>query len=324
MVKQSYELLEEEFGQWMGYKPEQMVACASGSAALHLALECTKQYHKPATLIPDFAMIACARAATLADCEPMFCDCDDTLLMSPKTLPTWTPSIVMPVHIYGRMCDVAGLRKAYPTQTFVEDMAEVHGMRPHLETNAACWSFYKNKVICGEEGGMVYFLNPLHAEKARMLRSHGFSDTHDFQHEPRGMNYRLSNIHADLIRRSLECVNENAEDRDYLENVYDNRMCDLKKIELMPCRDSVWVYDFRIPGMTHEQQRKIVAELNKRGLAARCGFYPLSRQKEYQHLGFQCPNAYRRSAEIIYLPVNPLMTTADVVRNVSILQECIR
>lgn len=181
---------------------------------------------------------------------------------------------------------------------------------------------------------MVYFLNPLHAEKARMLRSHGFTDAHDFQHEPRGMNYRLSNVHADLIRRSLGYLAENLADRENIERLYDDMLFEDSAPNdwqlhgasgwQMPRRDSVWVYDFRIPWMTHEQQQHIVAELNKRGLAARCGFYPLSRQKEYQHLGFQCPNSFRRSAEIIYLPVNPLMTTSDVEKNVAIVQDVIR
>src|SRR5262249_3891926 len=153
-------------------------------------------------LVPDFTMIACARAVTLAGLKPVFVDCDSSLLVDldcvesfyANRLPYVPTPVVIAVHIYGRRVDMDKLHASVEGAAWVvEDLAEAHGIRPHPDTKAACWSFYKNKLVAGEEGGAVWFEDTERAEKARMLRCQGFTESHDFYHIPRGHNYRLAN-----------------------------------------------------------------------------------------------------------------------------------
>mgnify|MGYP000263818837 CR=1 FL=1 len=100
----------------------------------------------------------------------------------------------------------------------MEDRAEAHGVDfGDYIPDAACWSFYRNKIVAGEEGGAIAFKNPRHASVAKSLRSLGFTTSHDFYHVPRGHNYRLANCLAQLVLSSLANVDANLAKRRQLE-----------------------------------------------------------------------------------------------------------
>lgn len=317
-----YQQLEREFAHWADYPPANVVVCSSGTAALHLALEALQLPPGSEVLCPDFTMIACPRAITLAGLTPVFVDCGDDLLMDMNLLDkAWTKctEAVMVVHIYGRRCKLdddfwhwaKGLDAAGETMV-VEDLAEAHGVKPHPKTDAAAYSFYRNKIVAGEEGGAVAFRNPAHAILARQLRSLGFTDAHDFKHIPRGHNYRLANALAAPILKSLADIHANLEYRRFIEHWYDEACPPEWK---MPARDAVWVYDVRVPGMTAEEQNRVVRALQVAGIAARHGFKPMSQQDEYRScrvIGGEI--AEQASREVIYLPATPGTVTANTPR----------
>src|SRR5262245_33412737 len=80
---EAYEQLEVELANWAGGTPAQYVVCSSGTAALHLALEAFRLPPNTEVIVPDFAMIACARAVTLAGLKPIFVDCGPDLNLDP-------------------------------------------------------------------------------------------------------------------------------------------------------------------------------------------------------------------------------------------------
>ncbi len=308
-----YQLLEREFAEWNGLDPAGMVACSSGTAALHLALEAFQLPWGSEVLVPDYTMIACPRAVTMAGLIPRFVDCGKDLLMDdgdPMGDATVEPySVGMFVHVYGRRCDMDWISSAVGTcHPVIEDLAEAHGIRPHDTTDAACWSFYKNKIVAGEEGGAVWFRDPKHAVFARQLRSLGFTDAHDYTHIPRGHNYRLANTLADLIRSSLRRAPVNIPTRRIIESWYDQHCPEEWR---MPKRDAVWVYDFRVKGMLGGTQHQVVHALQAAGIAARFGFVPMSWQKEYGRPMPKPHFAAQVASEVIYLPVTPFVTREE-------------
>lgn len=320
---EAYQRLEKEFAEWTGVSPNGMVACASGTAALHLGLEALRLPLGASCLCPDFTMIACARAITLAGLEPTFVDCNDRLLLNESILPDEEVAAIMPVHIYGRRCNMDLIHAWAKARrvAVIEDLAEAHGIVPHPDTDAAAWSFFKNKIICcpDGEGGAVWFRDPAHAVLARQLRNCGFTDAHDFWHVPRAHNYRMSNLHARWILDVLDPVNHNG-----LPHANDN-ILRRREIESwcdaacpadwrMPLRDVVWMYDLRVPGLTWEKQARVVGELNREGIAARQSFKPCHLQEEYKKckvVGGEM--AKRLSNEVLYLPVSPGTTTRESV-----------
>lgn len=319
----AFERLETEFAAWVGVPAECMVACASGTAALHLALEALRLPAGSEVVTGDFNMVAVPRAISLAGLTPVFVDCDDRLLMPPELVQEvtreWVQGAVLLVHVYGR-------RAIWSSRTglfVVEDLAEAHGVRPRPETDAACWSFFRNKIIAGEEGGAVYFRDPEAAKVARELRCLGFTEAHDFVHRPRGHNYRMSNAHAGLILDSLRHVDANMAARRDIERWYNYYCPDEWR---MPRRDVVWVFDVRVPGLTRARQSAVVRRLNAENIQARMSFAPMSAQEEYRgcrKVGGD--NAARLSNEGFYLPVQPGVTTPETARrSFEIVGECLQ
>lgn len=318
---QLFEQLERDWAVANGLSPDGMVACSSGTAALHLALECLELPSSSEVLVPDFTMIACPRAVSLAGLSPKFVDCEENLLVCPNAYAqacTSSTRVIMVVHIYGRQCqmpEIASIASDVGLHV-VEDLAEAHGVKPHPDSSAACWSFYKNKIIAGEEGGAVYFKNPRRAALARQLRSLGFTEAHDMSHIPRGHNYRMSNAHARLVLESLADYERIAERRLGVEAAYNALV---PREWQMPAREAVWVYDVRIPGVDLD---RVVQELNREGVAARHSFKPATSQPEYSKRNY-FTTAHQMSREVLYLPVTPTMTDQDVAFNVWTLRAAV-
>lgn len=295
---ESYLELEQQWSRWAG--AENVVACSSGTAALHLAMEALQLPYKSFIVMPNYTMIACARAAALTELNCAFADgfsmCPDSV---ERLVDKHHASAILAVHVYGRSCNMdalADIADKYDL-ALIEDLAEAHGLPVHPRTDAACWSFYKNKVVGGEEGGAVSFKDRAQAALARELRSLGFTSAHNYRHTPKGHNYRLSNIHAELILDSLGRVKKNLSDRRMLEEEYDKH-CPAEWRR--GSRDVPWVYDVQIPGMTEEMRAAVVSLLRANGIQARAGFVPMQEQLEFS----LCPNELTIPwEEVLYLPL---------------------
>jgi dTDP-4-amino-4,6-dideoxygalactose transaminase len=316
-MTQAFEQLELEFGQVIG-NPN-TVAVSSGTAALHIACEVARTKItddvtgaiRPSIAIPEYTMVACARAAAMADLDIHFVDCNDNLQMNMDLVPDQM-HIVMAVHIYGNLCDVDALHSKPYKPLVIEDMAEVHGAKPHPNSFAACWSFYKNKTVHGEEGGMIVFKNAHDARLAKQLRTLGFDDNHDYFHVPRGVNARMSNAHAELILPSLRSYSASYINKLERSADYD---CYVPLEWVMPLCIYPWIYLLRIEGMNRFQQRELVLRLNEKSIAARQGFKSMKLQVEFDNGTADCiTNAMRLQHEIIYLPLSETMTRDNVAR----------
>jgi perosamine synthetase len=319
---QPFEYLERDFGRWAGV--DNVVACSSGSAALHLALESLRLPLGSGVILPSFTMIAVARAVSLAGLSPVFVDCTPDLLLDPDAVDgaaSTCPHVraMIAVHTYGRAAPMAALI-ALATKfdlAVIEDAAEAHGVPPHPDSDAYCVSFYRNKIVGAEEGGAVAFRCPEVAALGRQLRCLGFTPEHDFRHVPRGCNYRLANSLARLILDSLRNVDANLCRRRRIEQWYEAACPAEWK---MPPRDVVWTYDVRLPGLKRPQQTAIVRALNAAGIAARHGFFPLHLQDEY--IGsryFGGGKTARAADEVFYLPAWDV-SESDVERAFSIIR----
>lgn len=311
-------LLEREWAEFNGLHPDNVVVCSSGTAALHLALEALGLDHGASpylgghglgheVIVPDYTMVACPRAVSLAGMVPVFVDCDNRLLLDLdpamcKEAKCTASVAVMPVHVYGRRVNVGDVLDMAEARglAVVEDLAEAHGVRPHPDSDAACWSFYKNKIVAGEEGGAVWFRNRNHARKARQLRTLGFTEAHDYRHVPRGHNYRLADCLAELVLRSIKDYPHNYRARREAETEYD-ALC--PSGWRMPPRDAPWVYDLCVKGMTDGRRYEVVSGLNRMGVAARHGFVRMSEQEEYRKCRVVRGTRPDVTGEVIYLPL---------------------
>jgi len=305
-----YEKLEKEYAKYIG--TEYAVSTNTGTSALHLALASLGVGKGDEVIVPEFTMIACAWAVTYTGAKPVFVDCGDDLLIDVKKIEkaiTKKTKVIMPVHIYGRVCNmdkIMALAKKYKLRV-LEDCCEAQGATWKGKVvgsfDIGAFSFYWNKIIPAEEGGMITTNDMILYNRARMLKSMSFTKDHDYYHPEIGFNYRMTNTQAGLANISLVYEKDIQKKRFQIESWYDIHINPKYR---MPKRNVVWVYDIK-----HPKKDKLVKYLNGFDINARHGFKPMSMQPMYNR-DFNKLKAYKLSKKIMYLPVNPKMTEEDV------------
>lgn len=219
---------EEAFAASVGAK--YAVACASGTAALHLALRVLGVEHGDVVLVSDFTFIATVNPITYLGAEPILIDSDkhswnmDPLLLA-RALDELKregvkPKAVLVAHILGQPADlgpILDLCQAYGVP-LVEDAAESLGGRymsdyPHPNCRnkqvgtigrLGCFSFNGNKLITTGGGGMVTTDDPELARRLKHLSTQAKLSGLAYLHDEIGYNYRLTNLAAALGLAQLE------------------------------------------------------------------------------------------------------------------------
>lgn len=169
-------------------------------------------------------MIASAWAVTYTGATPVFVDCGDDLNIDVTRIEekiTARTKAVMPVHIYGRRCDMDAIMDiAYQYNLrVVEDSAEAHGIRP--VGDIACYSLFANKIITAGEGGIRLTDDPKLAGQMQHLRAMAFTKDHSFLHKKVAYNYRMTAMQAAVALAQTERLDDILEVRRGIEKRYD-------------------------------------------------------------------------------------------------------
>lgn len=241
------------------------VACASGTAALHLAYEAVGLGPGDVAVVPTITFLATANAARFLGAEVAFADVDpDTGLMRPKDVEAaldritdGKPKVVAPVHLGGRCAApeaIAGIAKSRALAV-VEDachaLGTVYGpdgarVGACRHSDAAVFSFHPVKTVTMGEGGCITTNDPRLASRMRRMRNHGmarepqafvnvdlaFDGTGEpnpwyYEMHAAGFNYRASDIHCALGVSQIGKLEKFAARRRELAALYDERLAPL-------------------------------------------------------------------------------------------------
>lgn len=237
----AFKILEKKYAKFTGAK--YAVSCNSGTSALHLALLAVGVARGDEVIIPDFTMAACGFAVSYCRAKPVFVDCDDSLCIDPTLIEakiTKKTKAIMAVHIYGRLCDMKAILRIAKKHKLkvIEDACETQGAVYKSKADITCYSFYENKIIHGEEGGICTTDNKKYAEDMNDLKNMAFGKEHNYFHERIGYNYRMANSQAKLALKSL---------KNYLKENKRRRIIE-KETYGMKWLDAVWVLPFHPRG----------------------------------------------------------------------------
>jgi UDP-4-amino-4-deoxy-L-arabinose-oxoglutarate aminotransferase len=187
--------------------------------------------------------IATANVVELVGAKPVFIDCDpDTLLITPESIKaaiTKKTKAVIPVHMYGQMCDVKAINEILPKEqkiSIIEDCAHTfeakfNGERPGKYSDAAIFSFYATKnVTCGEGGAIITHHSYLY-ERVQQAILHGMSagaadrfKAGQYKHwgmEHLGTKANLPDLLACLLPDQIKEVDEKLIDREIIAQKYE-------------------------------------------------------------------------------------------------------
>ena len=183
---------------------EDCIAVNNGTSALIAPLWSMDLKPGDEVITTPFTFIATTNAVIIAGGKPVFVDIDpNTLLIDPdKIEQAITPKTkaIIPVHLYGRVCDMEKINKIAKKHNLVviEDTAQAFGAECHCGKNAGMladagtFSFYKTKNISTFEGGMICIPknSKLNHKKIRSICDQG--QVGKYNHEYVGFNFRLA------------------------------------------------------------------------------------------------------------------------------------
>jgi len=211
-------------------------ACATGTAALHLAMLALGVGQGDAVATTANTFLADANCARFVGADVVFADIDpDTGNMTPETLArvletdsTRRIKVVIPVHFAGQPVDLQGIKELADRHGAVVVDDASHALGATYETGAGIrkvgcgedsimtvFSFHPVKHVAAGEGGAVTTNDARLAERVRLFRNHGMTKT-DFVNQDMGFgpdgsanpwyyemsdlgfNYRLTDVQAAL------------------------------------------------------------------------------------------------------------------------------
>lgn len=312
---------EEEFAAYCGAAG--CVGVNSGTDALQLALRACGVGPGDEVITVAHTAVATVAAIRMTGAMPVLVDIDpQSYTMAPSALAkAITPATraVIPVHLYGHPADMDAIRTIAHECFVVEDCAQAHGARYKGKPvgsfgDLACYSFYPTKNLGAlGDGGAVTGNNADLLDKVRLLREYGWPPQERYVSYIEGVNSRLDELQAAILRVRLRHLDVDNAVRQQLATVYDALLpATLKKPVARPgCEHVYHLY------VIQDARRDLLrAGLAERGIGAAIHYpVPVHLQPAYQagQVRAQALHVTEQAArEVLSLPMHPMLGEKQV------------
>lgn len=329
------ESFERRFADYLGRR--HALAVTSCTGALHLSLLALGIGPGDEVITTPLTFIASSTAILEAGARPVFVDVEVSTgnLDASRIEAAITPrtKAILPVHLYGHMCDMVAIRKIADQHGLfvIEDAAHCvegvrDGIRPGELGHTACFSFYATKnLTCGEGGALTTDDSAL-AEKLRLLRLHGMTKTaadrhrEGYQHWDMtvlGWKYNMDNIHAALLLPQMDRIDQNWSKRDAVARWYESLLSDcpgLRIPETLPqVRHARHLYPVVVPSGIRDA---LIQGLQREGIGCVVNYRAIHLLTYFRDtFGYRVgdfPNAESIGDRVLSLPFYPAITREQV------------
>lgn len=226
--------LESNLSRYLGVKHS--IACSSGTDALVLSLMALDVKAGDEVITSPFSFIASVEAIMLLGAKPVFVDIDSrTYNMDPcllKDAITEKTKAIVPVSIFGQMCDMDYINEIAGNIAVIEDAAQSFGasflgkygvVKSCNASLIATTSFFPSKPLgCYGDGGAVFVNDDDLASKIRCLLNHGQIER--YRHRYIGLNARLDALQAAVLNVKLKYIDEEIKKRQEIAKNYDTSL----------------------------------------------------------------------------------------------------
>jgi UDP-2-acetamido-2-deoxy-ribo-hexuluronate aminotransferase len=319
--------LEEKLVAYTGAK--YCISVANGTDALQIALMALGVGPGDEVITPGFTYIATAETVALLRAKPVYVDIDArTYNLNPALIEaaiTHRTRAIIPVSLYGQCADFDAInaiaaRHGIPV---IEDGAQSFGAtykgRKSCNLSAiACTSFFPSKPLgCYGDGGAIFANDEGLAKVIRQIARHG--QDRRYHHIRVGVNSRLDTIQAAILLPKLAILDEEMSLRQTVADRY-AALLNAAGVDstpyLEPFNSSAWAqYTVRVA-----EREKAQAKLTEAGIPTAVHYpTPLNKQPAVQDASVSLPIGDRVAAEVMSLPMHPLLSAEDQERVVSAL-----
>lgn len=291
-------------------------------------------------IVPAMTFIATANVVEILGATAVMVDCDPaTLLITPDAIAdavTARTKAVIPVHLYGQMIDIAGVRRALDAKApgqriyILEDCAHCFegrykGDRPGTHSDAASFSFYATKnVTCGEGGAVVFKDEPLY-RRTLETRLHGMSAIavdrfaggkyNHWDMQRLGIKANLPDLLAALLPEQIKTIDARLPARLEIAARYRTALAGSPFRLVEPVADNVDASHLFVLGVPGGKRDEAIARLNAAGVGVTVNYRALPEvtyyRSKYPDAEARNPHAMLWGRETISLPHFPGLTTAE-------------
>lgn len=257
----------------------------------HMALELTLQALelKGEVITTPFTFASTTHAIVRNGLEPVFCDIrsDNYTIDVEKIeeLITDKTCAIMPVHVYGNVCDVEKIQEIADKYHLkvIYDAAHTFGEKYKGKGigefgDASCFSFHATKVFNSIEGGAVCYKEKSLGEQLYNLKNFGIRGQEVV--ESVGANAKMNEFQAAMGICNLRHIEEQIEKRKKIVKCYQKCLENVKGIEIWHEQKNVQSNYAYFPIVIHEDFRlsrdELFNLLAENGIGARKYFYPLT------------------------------------------------
>jgi dTDP-4-amino-4,6-dideoxygalactose transaminase len=242
--------------------------------------------------------------------------------ITPKT------KAVIPVHLYGLPADLTAIMEIAHKSGIpvIEDCAQAHGATYHGRRvgswgDMACFSFYPTKNLGGiGDGGIIVTDSPELAKRARLLREYGWSGR--FVSDIPGLNSRLDEIQAAVLRIKLKHLDSANASRIHLASLYDEGLSNtgFATPKVRPETEHV----FHLYVIRSSEREKLQAYLKANNVGTLIHYpVPVHLQPAYRgrlHYTGDLSETEQAALEVLSLPMYPELSPADVNKVTGLIQ----
>ena len=304
---------EEEFAEYVGSK--YCVGCASGLDALQIAFRVIGIEENDEVIVCSNSYIACVMGITMNNGVPIFVEPDEYDNLDADKIKekiTDKTKAILAVHLYGQSCDmdkIMSLAKKYDLKV-IEDCAQAHGTtwkgkKVGSIGDIGCWSFYPTKNLGGfGDGGALTTDNEEYANEFRVIRNYGSKKIH-YENDIIGMNSRLDELQAGLLRIKLKHLDELNNERIKIADRYNK---EINNPHITPLKTRPGSNNIYHQYVIHSEKRDELMNYLKDNEIGTIIHYPIPPhlQVAYEYLGYKkgdLPIAERYADEVLSLPM---------------------
>ena len=323
--------LEADLREYLG--APHVVLYTNGHLALEHVLTALDLPHGGEIITTPFTFVSTTHAITRCGLTPVFCDVEETYYtLDPakiEALITDKTCAIMPVHVYGNLCDVEAIAAiaARHNLPVIYDAAHAFGVTKDGVSvanfgTASMFSFHATKVYNTIEGGALCFAQDGLEDKLNVLKNFG-QQGEDCPMV--GANAKMSEFQAAMGICNLRHLGDEIEKRYRAVERYRQHLGGVDGIILCPAQEGVtpnYAY-FPVVFDGYKYTRdEVFSRLAAENIVARKYFYPLTsdftcyREAAEPH---DTPVARRIAQNVLTLPLFADLCEADVDRICNII-----